>query len=326
MTRADQFAGAALLDKGGKTLFAKAFGMASRDRKAANALETRFNLGSINKIFTAVAIQQLDQAGRLRVDDTIHRYLLDYPAEYAKKITIRMLLEHRAGVPDVLESESLWKNPEAVRTTSGWYELIRDRPLNFEPGTKQEYSNGGYAILGMIVERASGEDYYAYMRKHVFAPAGMTRTDSYTIEDRKNGFAMGYSHHPGTAPPPSRDADAGVWYASPHMLGRGSAAGGGYSTVGDMLRFAQALREHKLLDAAHTERVIGKEAELGIAGGSPGCNALLELSGPYTLVVLANVDPPAAERFAKTTGRMIRSAGGRGGGPRQVIRTVGGAH
>jgi CubicO group peptidase (beta-lactamase class C family) len=324
LARAGEFSGAALLDKGGKTLFAKAYGMESRRQKRPNQLDTRFNLGSLNKIFTTVAIQQLDQARKLQLDDTIDRYLVDYPSEAAEKITIRMLLEHRAGVPDVLENEALWKNPESVRSAGQWYDLIRERPLEFEPGTKQRYSNGGYAILGMIVERVSGEDYYEYVRQHIYQPAGMTRTDSYTIEERRGDFATGYSRHPES--PPNRDRDTGPWYEAPQTLGRGSAAGGGYSTVGEMVRFAQALRQHKLLDAAHTERMISADTRLGIAGGSPGCNALFELEGPYTLVILANVDPPAAEGFAKTTGRLIRSAAGFGGGPQEIIRAGARAH
>jgi CubicO group peptidase (beta-lactamase class C family) len=303
LAHAGAFSGAVELDKDGKPLFTKAYGMADRATGRANTADTRFNLGSINKIFTTVAIQQLDQQGRLRLDDPIVRYLPDYPAESAKKITIRMLLEHRAGVPDVLRSPALWKNPLAVRTAEDWYRLIRDEPLEFEPGTRQRYSNGGFVMLGMIVQRVSGADYYAYVRDHVYSPAGMTRTDSYQGDHLPADVAVRYT----------RDTDSTVaGGADPHPesihLGRGSAAGGGYSTVGDLVRFAGALRAHRLLDAAHTDAVIGPGVSLGIAGGSPGVNALVELSGPYTLVALANADPPAAEQLAKTAGRRMRRA------------------
>lgn len=309
LAAAGAFSGAVELDKDGKTLFGRAYGLADRVTRRKNTLETRFDLGSINKIFTTVAIEQLDQRGRLRLDDPIARYLPDYPHDAGRKITIRMLLDHRSGVPDVLGSPELWKDPLAVRSTEAWYRLVRDLPLEFEPGTRERYSNGGFVLLGMIVQRVSGEDYYAYVRQHVYDPAGMTRTDSYEFDRLPADVAMRYtggadSTTAGTDPPS---------HAVTITLGRGSAAGGGYSTVGDLVTFARAMRAHRLLDPAHTDAVIGPGVALGIAGGSPGVNALVEMSGPYTLVALANADPPAAERLAKTAGRMIRRASG---GPR----------
>ncbi|HUK62466.1 MAG TPA: serine hydrolase domain-containing protein, partial [Dongiaceae bacterium] len=269
---------------------------------------TRFDIGSINKIFTTTAIHQLAQQGKLALDDSIARFLPDYPAQAARKITIRMLLEHRSGVPDVLEMPELWKNALAVRTADDWYRLIRDQPLEFEPGTRERYSNGGFVILGMIVQRVSGEDYYAYMRDHLYRPAHMSRTDSYEADRLPADVAVRYTNDTDSRAPAA--LAPGGEQAVTSTLGRGSAAGGGYSTVGDLVRFARAMRAHVLLDASHTDAVIGPGAALGIAGGSPGVNALVELSGPFTLVALANLDPPAAERLAKTVGRMVRRAAG----------------
>jgi len=326
LTLADRFSGVAWLDKSGRTLYAKAAGAASRGaQRRPNTLDTRFNVGSLDKIFTTVAIHQLAQAGKLGLDDPIARWLTDYPADAAKKITIAMLLDHRAGVPDFFRNPKLAEHPGRVRTASDWYAMVRDMPLDFEPGTKQQYSNGGFAMLGRIVEIASGEDYYDYVRHHVYAPAGMTRTDSYTLEERKGDFATAYSTHP-DGPPGSHPDPNAPWLEAPHPFGRGSAAGGGYATAGDLIRFARALRAGRLLDAAHTRALIGEGPGLGIAGGSPGVNALLEISGPYTLVVLANLDPPAAEQFAKTTGRDLRRASGAGPGETRVVRAGDGAH
>jgi CubicO group peptidase (beta-lactamase class C family) len=218
------------------------------------------------------------------------------------------------------------KHRLAGRPASDWYRLVRDEPLEFEPGTKERYSNGGFVILGMIVERASLEDYYAYVRSHVCTPAGMTRTDHYPADHLPDDVAVPYTDR--------ADAAAGAGDASAPAasrlvpvtvrFGRGSAAGGGYSTAGDLVRFARALRERRLLDAAHTEALIGPgPGGLGIAGGSPGVNALLEMSGPYTLVALANLDPPAAERIGRDVGRLIRRAGGGEGRERHLIRAGG---
>ena len=320
LSRAGAFSGVAVLDKNGTALFARAYGMASREARRPNTLDTRFDLGSINKIFTTVAVYQLARQGRLGLDDPIARHLPDYPAEAAGKITVRMLLEHRAGVPDVLRSPELWKDPLQVRTAADWYRLVRDLPLEFEPGTRQQYSNGGFVLLGMIVQRVSGEDYYDYIRRHVYGPAGMAHTDHYEGDRLPEDVAVRYSRDGGEPAVGAGNA------AGPQpvrvQLGRGSAAGGGHSTAGDLVRFARALRDHRLLDSTDTEALIGPGAGLGIAGGSPGVNALLELSGPYTLVVLANLDPPAAEVVGRGAGRLVRRAGGTGR-PGGQVRRVG---
>ncbi len=309
LAKAGAFSGVALLDKDGATLFGRAYGLASRTAHTPNRLDTRFNLASINKIFTHVAILQLAEAGKLSLDDTVDRFLGDYPREAAKKITIRMLLDHRGGVPDVLEHPRLAESPASVRSAADWYALVKGLPLDFEPGTRERYSNGGFVLLGEIVARVSGEDYYDYVRKHVYAPAGMTRSDHYAEDEKVEGRATPYTSDESSSRAKA-DPRAGAHVAG--LPGRGSAAGGGYSTAGDLVRFARALRAGKLLDLSKGEGPIGAAPAFGIAGGSPGVNGLLVLEGPYTLVVLANTDPPAAERFARTVGRMPAraSAGG----------------
>jgi CubicO group peptidase (beta-lactamase class C family) len=310
LARRGEFSGAVLLDRDGTSLFARAYGLASRGTRAPNRVETRFNLGSINKIFTHVAIEQLAQAGRLALDDTIAGFLPDYPVENASRITIRMLLEHRAGVPDVLENPALWKDPARVRTMADWYGLVRGMPIDFPPGTREAYSNGGFVLLGEIITRVSGEDYYDYIRRHVYGPAGMSSSEHDMRGGRAPGRAEGYTRHAGeggAAPGGARDGLAATTGREP---GRGSPAGGGFSTVGDLARFARALRGNRLLDAAHTRHILGDPPQLGIAGGSPGVNALLVIAGPYTLAVLSNLDPPSAERFARSTGRQLRRVTG----------------
>jgi len=321
LAAAGEFSGAALLDKDGRTLYGRAFGMASREAKTPNQLTTRFNLGSINKIFTATAIQQLAVAGKLKLSDPISKWLPDYPKANGDRITIAMLMEHRGGVPDFMANQKLNQDPMAVRTSEDWYRVVRDLPLDFEPGTKQQYSNGGYVLLGTIVTRASGEDYYDYIRRHVYQPAGMTRSDSYAIDDPADGIASGYTRRDQSVGG-QRTPDGLEVLPGGHHFGRGSAAGGGYSTVGDLVKFSHALRGGKLKHLAEGEKPGG----LGIAGGSPGVNALLVMHGPYTLAILANLDPPAAERFARTIGAMVRRAAGeKPGAPGKIVRAGGGS-
>jgi len=323
LAKAGEFSGAALLDKDGRALFRKAYGMASREDKVANRIDTRFNLGSNNKIFTSTAIEQLAEAGKLKYEDTIDTYLPDYPKADASRITVRMLVDHRSGVPDVLNSPGLDDHPAQVRTMADWYGLVRAMPLDFEPGSKQAYSNGGYVLLGQIITKASGEDYYDYVRRHIYQPAKMTRSDHYAIDQKVDGIATSYTRRSDGRRPADGNTtgDGLVPIVAGHRYGRGSPAGGGYSTVEDLARFTAALRDGRLTGPP----AAGKAPGFGIAGGSPGVNGLLILNGPYTLAVLANVDPPAAERLARTVGRMLRRLGATPGAPEKVVR-VGGAN
>jgi D-alanyl-D-alanine carboxypeptidase len=320
LAAAGAFSGAALLDKDGRALFRKAYGMALRENGVANRIDTRFNLGSINKIFTSTAIQQLVNAGKLRYEDTIDTYLPDYRKADASRITVRMLVDHRSGVPDVLTSPGLDDHPARVRSMADWYGLVREMPLDFEPGSRQEYSNGGYVLLGQIITKSSGEDYYDYIRRHIYQPAKMTRSDHYAIDQKVDGIATSYTRRDRPAGG-NATGDALLPIAAGHRYGRGSPAGGGHSTVEDLARFTAALRDGRLTGPHAPDKPPG----FGIAGGSPGVNGLLILHGPYTLAVLANVDPPAAERLARTVGRMLRRIGATPGAPGKVVRVGGGS-
>ena len=320
LAQAQAFSGVALLQKNGATLYQRAAGQASRERDIANQMDTRFNLGSINKIFTHVAILQLAERGKLSLDSTIDRYLPAYPRANGGRITVRQLIEHRGGVPDVFGPLYDDERARTLRTVNDWFALIRDQPLQFDPGTRQEYSNGGYVLLGAIIEKLSGESYYDYVRRHIYEPAGMSSTEHLFADQSKPERATSY-----TREERGRDHQAPSPTAAlrPAMLPeRGSPAGGGYSTAPDLAKFAIALRDGKLVGAAIAPPFVGPNASFGIAGGSPGVNALLESVGPFTLVVLANLDPPAAERFGDSVGRMMRAASPRREGP--APRTVGG--
>jgi Beta-lactamase/Aspartyl protease len=272
-----KFSGVVMLAKDGQPQFAHAYG-------AHNNVDTKFNLGSINKVFTQVAIAQLAEGGKLSLDDTVRKLLPDYPSPVADKITVRQLIEFRSGLGDFFGPEYLAAPPSKIRTLRDYLPLFVDKPLLFEPGTQQRYSNAGYIVLGLIIERVTGQSYYDYVREHIFKPAGMRDTDSYALEDKV----------PNRATPITKRGDV-------QMPGRGSSAGGGYSTAADLLRFANALSANKLLSPKWTDWVFhgGPEHNLGVAGGAPGINATLLIEPPYTLIVLANIDPPAAEEIAR---------------------------
>jgi D-alanyl-D-alanine carboxypeptidase len=307
---ADRFAGAVLIAYNGKPVFAQAYGMADREHQVANTLQTRFRIGSMNKMFTAVAVLQLAEAGKLRLGDTVGKFLTDYPnQEVATKVTVRELLTHTGGTGDIFGPE-FGEHREELRTLGDYVRLYGNRPPRFEPGSRFEYSNYGFILLGAIVEKASGQRYYDYVREHVYAPAGMTETGSEPENQEVPGRSVGYTAMGSVEGGLHPNADTLPW--------RGSSAGGGYSTVGDLLRFATALESHKLLDAHFTELAttgqvdspmgrygLGFEVHtmngsqcFGHAGGAPGMNGALQICpGPgYVVAVLANLDPPAAQR------------------------------
>ncbi|MGH7742003.1 MAG: serine hydrolase domain-containing protein [Candidatus Eiseniibacteriota bacterium] len=323
LASAGEFSGVALLEKNGAPLYQHAVGLASREKKIANQMDTRFNLGSINKIFTHVAILQLAEHGKLSLDSTIDHYIASYPSANASRITVRQLLDHKGGVPDVFGPGYSDERARTLRTVNDWYALVRDQPLQFDPGTRQEYSNGGYVLLGAIIESVSGENYYDYVRRHIYEPAGMTRTEHLLADESRPERATSYTRMAeglGHEPP-----SPGASLVPAALPERGSPAGGGYSTAPDMAKFARALREGKLVSAKYAPQMVGESAALGIAGGSPGVNALLQLNGPYTVVVLANLDPPAAEQFMTSVGRMLRATSPRGGAaPPHMIGAAGG--
>jgi D-alanyl-D-alanine carboxypeptidase len=289
--KAGQFSGVAVLARNGAPVFQRAYGMADRERHVANNSETAFNLGSINKIFTQIAILQLRAAGKLDLDSTLATYWPDYPnKDAARKITIRQLMRHTSGIGGNIFDPPAGGKRNDICTLKDYLPLFVNQPLAFEPGTRNAYSNAGYVVLGLVIERLSGDDYYTYVREHIFKPAGMTRTESFFVDSLPRNTAIGYTRGDEDAPTttplhPNRQ----------ELPGRGSSAGGGYSTAQDLLRFLQALRENRIPN--------GVPAGLGIAGGSGGMNAVVEggLPGGYDLIVLANLDPPAAERVARMT-------------------------
>ena len=308
---ADRFAGAVVVAHDGKPVFAQAYGLADREHKIPNTVQTRFRVGSMNKMFTAVATLQLVQAGKLNLDDPLGKYLTGYPnKDVAAKVTIHQLLTHTGGTGDIFGPEFDAHRLE-LRTPDDYVNLFGKRGLDFEPGSRWAYSNYGFILLGAIIEKASGESYYDYVREHIYDPAGMTSTGSEPENQTVENLSVGYTGMSGTLQP---NTDT--------LPFRGSPAGGGYSTVEDLLRFANALRQHKLLDAHHLElltvgkvdvpgtgrryaygfgdHVINGMRCFGHNGGAPGMNGDLEVcaDGRYVVAVLSNRDPDAAQKLS----------------------------
>ncbi len=300
-TKKDEFSGAVLLARKGKVIFEKAYGYADRDKKIPNDVNTKFNLGSINKIFTRICIDQLVSQGKLTYTDKLGKYLPDYPnADAREKVTIAQLLTMRSGIGDFFGPKYQQTPKSKLRSLADYLPLFADQPLLFEPGTKNQYSNGGYVVLGLIIEKVSGQDYYSYVKKNVFDVAGMKDTDSYLSDQKVTDRAEGYTTEQSEPGQKRNNEFSRPW--------RGSSAGGGYSTVRDMLRFTEALSSGKLVMLSPET---GKPAlgGMGIAGGAPGINSALEfdLQSGNVVIVMTNIDPPAASARATEFSKWLRS-------------------
>jgi CubicO group peptidase (beta-lactamase class C family) len=308
----NKLSGAVLVAKDGVTVASKAAGVANKATGAPITLSTKFNLGSLNKMFTAVAIAQLAQAGRLSFDAPISKYLPDYPnKEVADKVTIQQLLTHTSGM-GMYWNEKFMAQREKMVTVAAHLPLFASDPLLFPPGEKFQYSNSGYMVLGAIIEKLSGQDYYSYVQEHVYKPAGMTETGFYEPGKETPNLAVGYSR----MSPDGKKLEEARDNTDMREV-KGGPAGGGYSTVGDLVKFHTALRTYKLLNEEYTKLVTTGKVDaggpigrygygfgdkvfdgkhiVGHNGGSPGISANFEMYPDlgYTAVILMNVDPPA---------------------------------
>ncbi len=311
---ADRFSGAVLVAKDGRVLVSRAYGLADRERGIPNTVATRFRIGSMNKMFTGTAVLQLAEAGRVELAAPLGDYLAGYRnRDVAAKVTIRHLLTHTGGTGDIFTPEFKAHRLE-LRTLNDYVRLYGDREPEFEPGSQWRYSNYGYILLGSVIEKATGQTYYDYVQAHIYQPAQMTATGSQPEDQPVPGLSVGYMKPPGTG--------TGQRVPNTETLPyRGTSAGGGYSTVGDLARFAQALLDYQLLRPETTQLLITGKTEhargaryaygfedarhsdgsgwVGHGGGAPGMNGnlLIYPQSRYVTVVLANMDPPAAERI-----------------------------
>ena len=277
-------------------------GAADRERRRPVSTATRFRIASMTKMFTGVAVMQLVQAGKLSPSDTISRVIPGLPDEPFGRITVHQLLTHTAGLGSIWTREFFSRGPAAFQRTTDFLPLFVRDTLLFHPGARWAYSNAGYVLLGLAVERVSGESYGDYVRHRIFAPAGMSTVAADEIDRADPHRAIAYSR--------GRSAeDVGLRRMMP--------AGGAVVSARDVHRFAVALLRHRLLDSATTASAIagkvkyrpGARYGYGFAneivngerivfhdGGADGISTNLDLIPERGLIaiVLANLDPPAA--------------------------------
>jgi len=309
VSAANRFSGAVLVAVDGNPLIEKAWGLADRERKVENTAETSFDVASLGKLFTQIAVLHLAEAGKLSLDERFGKYLPDYPnRDVAGKVTLRQLLLHTSGMGDFVDAVRDEAKAKSLRTLKDFVPLFANEPLAFEPGSQMRYSNAGYVVLGRVIEAITGEDYYRYIETHILAPAGM----------KHSGF-FDRSHLPPTV---ARSYDKGVDVTGQHAV-RGSPAGGLQASVGDLLRLVQAIDAGKLLSKESIQILRdfiphppdapppsdpGRLTAYGIVGGAPGVSAQLSVdpSGRYVRIVLCNASPPMAMSMAATIGEWLK--------------------
>lgn len=328
LAEADVFSGTVLLAKDGEIVFEGAYGMANKDFAVPNTMGTKFKLSSMTKMFTAVAIMQLVEAGELSLSDPLAKFLPGFPDEAsAEKIRIEHLLSHTAGLGNFVNQQYLDSSKARYRTVDDFMRLTADETLQFEPGTRYQYSNTGFLVLGKLVEVVTGQDYYDYVREHIYEPAGMSGSGHYQLDHVNRNLAVGYDR---------QYADEGISYLNNTYIGfRGSPAGSSYSTARDLLKFADAWLGNELLGREHVERMLSADPELvsapygygfdvntelsrvGHAGGSLGAYSNLDmfLDTGWIGIVLSNYSEGGVPAYPSVIGKIRELVGGGLGGP-----------
>jgi CubicO group peptidase (beta-lactamase class C family) len=304
--RLQHFNGAALVAKDGKVIFAKGYGMADAEHFIANGPDTKYLMGSVTKQFTAAAILQLAEKKKLNLNDPIGKYLPDYPRPAADKVTIHHLLTHTSGIPgftELPEFRSIYTKPSTHDEIVATFE---DLPLQFEPGSEWKYSNSGYFLLGMIIEKVSGQDYGDYLRSHIFEPLGMKNT----------GYPKGAMESPGLAIGYTSDSSGNTVRAVMTHSSIPFSAGALYSTVGDMVKWDAGLRNGRILTRESLDKMFTPYKEkygygwmvdtlyghqLAMHGGGIEgfvCDFARFLDQPFCVMVFSNNQDASAEKVA----------------------------
>ncbi len=302
LEKENNLSGVVLIAKNGKPIYRETFGFANLPDSIKNKPDTKFNLASMNKMFTGMAIMQLVQSGKISLQDKVGKSLLDYPNKaVADSVTIHQLLTHTSGMSSFWEEyDKLAK--EKFKTVSDYLPLFVNKKLAFAPGSDFLYSNSGYMVLGLIIEKVSNQNYFDFVKEHIYKPAKMINTDAYELDNAIPNLATGYT---------MSLEKPGQWKNNIFSnLAKGTPAGGGYSTVDDLLSFANALQNDVLLSKeskalctsgkvkfrdgmygyGFMEEIINGHRVIGHTGGHDGIASELMIYPDlgYTVIILTN--------------------------------------
>jgi CubicO group peptidase (beta-lactamase class C family) len=306
-----EFMGSVLVARGDQVLFSKGYGSANLEWNIPDQPSTKFRLGSLTKQFTAASVLLLEERGKLKTDDLVKKYLPDAPAAW-DKIAIFHLLTHTSGIPSFTSFPDYAASEPFATTPEKLVARFRDRPLEFEPGEKWNYSNSGYVLLGYLIEKISGESYAKFVQENIFTPLGMKDSgydsNSAIIPRRAAGYELG----------PHGPENAGFV----HMSGPFSA-GALYSTTEDLLRWEQGLFGGKLLSAASLQKMttpFKQDYAFGLGVTTRGGHKLISHNGGIegfrtylgyypddrvTVAVLGNVNDGAPGKIGAALGALV---------------------
>lgn len=323
----DEFSGVVLLSKNGYPIFKRAVGKAHIAYEIPNQTDTKFNLASVGKIFTGLAITQLQEQGKLKIDDTIDKYLPEgwLPFEISTKIQIRHLLTHTSGLGDYFTDIYKQCEIQVFRDLKDYKPLVFKSQFAFEPGSRFQYSNTGYLLLGVIIESVSEEEYFQYLTNHIITPAGMTNSGGFDKDRPVKNRATGYTK--------IWQNEDFIWtdHQGTRIL-KGCPSGGVYSTAEDLLLFDLALQNNKLLSPENTKLLFTGFPELNASfhsscfflsnnssgqtashqgdGSGVNCQFKKYVSQGYTAIVLSNYSPPSANIVADVIDQMMMQNSG----------------
>jgi CubicO group peptidase (beta-lactamase class C family) len=252
----NDFSGSILVKDEANSLAELSFGHANRSEELLNNISTRYGIASGCKIFTAVAICQLVESGKLSFESRLKDCVdIDFP-NFDDNVTIHHLLTHTSGIPD--NFEDLWRETPMyhIRKLKDFLPLFMDRPMKFDVGTRFSYCNAGYVLLGLIVEATAKQSFADYVQEHIFNKAGMSGSGYFEFDTLPSNTAQGYI-----------DFADGTWKTNIYSLpAKGGSDGGAFVTANDMAKFWDALMTHQLLNPATTRRMLSAHAMSGSGG------------------------------------------------------------
>jgi len=318
----EAFSGAVLFAKDGEILIKEAYGEASKAYEVPNQTDTKFNLASVGKIFTGMAIVQLVEQGKLSFDDPIGKYISEdwLNPEISDKIQIRHLLTHTSGLGDYFRDAYAQNEIPYFKNLEDYKSLVVGKSLMFEPGTRFSYSNTGMLLVGVVIENVTNTEYFEYLKKSVFEPTGMVNTDGFSKDESVKNRATGYTK--------TYENGEVVWNNHQFTrIMRGSPSGGIYSTVEDLYKYDLAIRSDKLLSPEYkkilfegrddlnasfhsygffvSEGVAGRTASHSGDGRGMNCQFKMYLDSGYTVIVLSNYSAPSANTVVSVIDQLI---------------------
>ncbi|GEA07740.1 penicillin-binding protein [Alteromonas sp. KUL42] len=306
----DEFSGSILIAKNEEILIHEAIGYFDRAEKKPLDTDAKFRLGSLNKMFTSVGILLLVEKGKINLDEPMNTYLPNFKNKSISEfVTVHHLLSHTGGTGDIF-GPMFDQNRLSLKSHDDYVRLYEDRGATMPPGNTFQYSNFGFILLGKIIENVSGQDYYEFLKENLFSELDMKATGFEPEERVSRELTKGYM----------RVEDK--WVDNKDTLPwRGTAAGGAYSTTGDLFKFAVALKNEKLisketLNLATTKHVAMGDAAYGYGfgvfgegesffyghnGGAAGMSSWLSIypKSGYIIIVLSNYDQPIADEVQR---------------------------